>query len=128
MSTLVEGADNTWANVVSWLWGPSSSSSIPGFKLGEERLRRGRHGNVKECLKRYLANSSVVSWPVPGDRAVVVTHPGLRGHGAAVDLGPGAVEDGGGELRVLRGGESGHGVRASGGALGVIIMVPDVSC
>lgn len=68
----------------------------------------------------------------------MVTHPrphgpgGLRGHRAAVDLGPGAVEDGGGELGVLGGGESGHGVGAAGGrgALGVRHRprVPDVSC
>ena len=94
--------------------------------------RRGRHGNVidEECLK-ILTNSSVVSWPVP---SAVVTHPpdgpgGLRHR--AVNLGPGAVQDGRDEVGVLRGGEPGHGVRAAGerGALRVRHRprVPDVS-
>ena len=62
-----------------------------------------------ECLWRFLANSSVVSWPVP----VVTTHPmwGLCGH-RAVDLGPGAVQHGGGQLCVLGGRKPGHGVGA----------------
>ena len=51
----------------------------------------------------------MVSWPVP----VVTVHPmrGLCGH-RAVDLGPGAVEHGGGQLCVLGGREPRHGVGA----------------
>jgi len=71
-------------------------------------------------------DSSVVSWPGVLPQPV----PALRHRHRAVDLRPGAVEDGGGELGVLGGGERGHGVGAARQrgvrALGVgqVVLVP----
>lgn len=71
-------------------------------------------------------DSSVVSWPGVLPQPV----PALRHRHRAVDLRPGAVEDGGGKLGVLGGGERGHGVGAARQrgvrALGVgqVVLVP----